>query len=398
MTKTVYTGPEVPHIFATGPDAVARNSNSTLSCGSGVLYSYRAPIAAWHAGKMLISTERHSVTTSKHQSWVRYAVRHLESVYLPELRAVLGNRGHKESLAAYIVKRAKEIDTLKEKAGRARSEWRKAAIGAEIAELENACAYVWRDIAGQKTPWESAVAVDRKARDVAAKARYARARADLESGLENAARILDGAQRRIEREPASRDAFYCLENAQRDIRYIDSMGAAKGLGIGSTATFTDAARLMGKTWAKDCTRLAQAVVAFAESLQPRIDAARAAHDAARAARVAAQRLEDAERITEWLAGGRVAYPHGLPIACRVIGGDTVETSRGARVPLDQALRLAALAKDCREKGLSLSLRGVTVGQYQGTSIDRDGTLHVGCHSIPWESIADAMARYEGAGA
>lgn len=392
MTKTVYTGPEVPHVFATRPDAIARNSNRTLSCESGVLYSYRAPIAAWHNGKILISTERHSVTTSKHQSWARYAVRHLESVYLPDLRDVLGNRGHKESLAAYIVARGKEIEALRDKLGRARSEWRKNAIGAEIAGLENACAYVWREIAGQRSSWESAIA--RQWRDNAAKARYARARGELEAGLENAQRILDGAQRRIERDAihAGRgDCFYILENAQRDIVRLDSMGAAKGLGLGSTATFTDAARLMGKTWAKECMVLAQAVVAFADSLQPRIDALRAAFDAA-------QRLENAERIAEWLAGGRVVYPHGLPVACRVVGGDTVETSRGARVPLDQALRLAALAKDCRERGLSLSLRGVTVGQYQGTSIDRDGTLHVGCHSIPWESIADAMARYEGAGA
>lgn len=390
--KTVYTGPEVPHIFATGPDAVARNASRTLSCENGTLYSYRAPIAAWHAGKILISTEKHSVTTSKHQSWARYATRHLESVYLPDLRAVLGNRGHVESHAAYIAGLVKKIKGLREIMGRARAEWRKATLAAEISQLENACAYVWREIAGQKTPWESAMAVDQKARDNAAKARYARARNELEAGLETAARILDGAQRRIARDPnaALSTPFYCLENAQRDIARIDSMGAARGLGTLATATFTDAARLMGKKWAKDCMALAQAVVAFAESLQPRIDAARAAFDAA-------QRLENAERIAEWLAGGRVAYPHGLPIACRVIGGDTVETSRGARVPLDQALRLAALAKDCREKGRGLDLRGVAVGQYTGTRIDSTGTLVVGCHSIPWESIADAMARHEGAG-
>ena len=392
MAKTVYTGQEVPHIFATRPDAIARNSNRTLFCENGVLYSYRhsAPIAAWHAGKILISTERHSVTTSKHQSWTRSAVRHLEKVYLPDLRDVLGNPS-RDGCAAYIVKRAAEIETLRDKLSRARSEWRKAAIGAEIAELENACAYVWKERAGQKTPWQNAIAADKKARDVAAKARYARARLELESGLENAARILADAESRMERGATYREPVYVLENAQRDIARLDSMGAAKGLGLGSTATFTDAARLMGKTWAKDCMRLAQAVVAFADSLQPRIERARAEFDRA-------QRLENAEKIAEWLAGARVAYPHGLPVACRVIGGDTVETSRGARVPLADALRLAGLAKECREKGRGLDLRGVAVGQYVGTRIDSTGTLVVGCHSIPWESIADAMARFEGAGA
>jgi hypothetical protein len=386
--KTVYTGNEVPHIFATRPDVIARNSNRTLSCEGGVLRSYAAPIAAWHNGKILISTERHSVTTSKHQSWARYATRHLERVYLPDLRDVLGNPS-RDGCAAYIVKRAKEIEALRDKLSRARSEWRKAAIGADIAELESACAFVWKERAGQKTPWESAIAADKKARDNAAKARYARARADLEAAMENAARILAYAESRIEREPVKSDGFYILENAQRDFMRLDSMGAAKGLGLGSTATFTDAARLMGKTWAKDCTRLAQAVVAFADSLQPRIERARAEFDRA-------QRLENAERIAEWIAGGRVAYPHGLPVACRVIGGDTVETSRGARVPLADALRLAGLAKQCRESGRGLDLRGVAVGQYAGTRIDSTGTLVVGCHSIPWESIADAMARFEGA--
>jgi hypothetical protein len=390
--KTVYTGNEVPHIFATRPDAIARNANRTLSCEGGTLYSYRAPIAAWHNGKILISTEKHSVTTSKHQSWVRYAVRHLESVYLPDLRNVLGNRS-RNGAAAYIVKRAKEIDALREKAGRARSEWRKAGLAGEIAQLETACAYVWRDMAGQRTPWESAITVDQKARDDAAKARYARARNELEAGLENAARILDGAQRRIERDGAQgglSTTFYCLENAQRDIRYIDSMGAARGLGALATATFTDAARLMGKKWAKDCMTLAQAIVAVAESMQPEIDAARAAFDAER-------RATESEKIAAWLAGERVAYPHDLPVACRVIGGDTVETSRGARVPLADALHMAGLARACRDAGRGMDLRGVAVGQYAGTRIDSTGTLVVGCHSIPWESIADAVARHEGRG-
>lgn len=388
--KTVYTGPEVPHIFATGPDAVARNASRTLSCENGTLYSYRAPIAAWHAGKILISTEKHSVTTSKHQSWARYAVRHLESVYLPNLRDVLGNRS-REGAAAYIVKRAKEIDALREIMGRARAEWRKATLATEISQLENACAYVWREIAGQKTPWESAMAVDQKARDTAAKARYTRARNELEVGLETAGRMLNAARGMAESETrGNRYAFGYLESAQRDIARIDSMGAARGLGTLATATFTDAARLMGKKWANECHALAVAIIDFADDMRPEIDAARAQWEAER-------RATESEKIAAWFAGERVAYPHGLPVACRVIGGDTVETSRGARVPLADALRMAGLAKACRNAGRGMDLRGVAVGQYAGTRIDATGTLVVGCHSIPWESIADAMARHEGAG-
>jgi hypothetical protein len=387
MTKTVYTGQEVPHIFATRPDAIARNSNRTLFCERGTLYSYRhsAPIAAWHNGKILINTDRYSVTTSKHQSWARSAVRHLEKVYLPDLRDVLGNPS-RDGCAAYIVKRAKEIDALREKAGRARSEWRKAAIGAEIAELESACAYVWREIAGKRSEWRKAVAVKAKADKAAAIARYTRARAELESAMENARRDMESARVQY----AQDGAFYRLDNARAQIRRYDSMGAGRGLGLGATATFSHAAKLMGKTWAAECERLAIELHAFADSLSPEIDAARAAYDKAQAAK-------HAERIAQWLAGENVTYPHNMPIVCRV-KGDTVETSQGARVPLADALRLAGLAKECREKGRGLDLRGVAVGQYTGTRIDATGTLVVGCHSIPWESIADAMARFEGAGA
>jgi len=396
MAKTVYTGQEVPHIFATGPDAVARNSNKTLFCENGVLYSYRysAPIAAWRDGKILVNSDTYSVTTSKHQSWARYAVRHLESVTLPSLAAILGSNGNAKEIAKYIAARSKEIDALREKAGRARSEWSKSSLAAQIASLEAACAYVWKEIAKKKTPWQNAIAFDQKARKEDAKARYIYARKQLDSGLENAARILEGSQARIDRESPNAgrgDYFYILENAQRDIRRLDVMGAAKGLDLGSTATFTDAARLMGKTWAKDCTRLALEIHAFANAMQPRIDRARAEFDAA-------QRLENAEKIAAWLAGENVRYPSNLPVACRVIGGDTVETSKGARVPLDAALRLVELAKACRKSGKAMDLRGQTIGAYRTTGIDADGALTVGCHFIPWQSIADAVARFDGVAA
>ena len=124
-------------------------------------------------------------------------------------------------------------------------------------------------------------------------------------------------------------------------------------------------------------------------MRPEIDAARAQLDASRLA-------ANAEKIEAWKTGASVNLPHGLPVMCRVIEGDTVQTSMGARVPLDQALRLAGLAKACREKGAGMDLRGVTVGQYQGTRIDAHGALTVGCHHIPWDSIFDAVVRFEAA--
>lgn len=393
MTKTVYSTAEVPHIFAANPTtAIARNGNRTLFCENGRIYSYRysAPLAAWRDGVLLINSDRYSVTTAKHQSYLARAVRHLPQVQLPDLRAVIENPGERGA-AEYIAKRAKEIDALKEKASRLRSDWTKAANAREIAELETACAYVWK-AAGKKTEWRAALAVKAKADKVAAVARYVTSRNRLESGMETARRIAQDARDRIAAEnrgPEYGHAFYALANARGDICRIDEMGARHGAtGIAATATFQHAAKLMGKRWVVECTALAQEIVAFAETLQPEIDAARAAYETAVA-------VVNAEKRAAWLAGDDVRGGLAGPILCRV-KGETVETSQGARVPLAQALQLAALAKQCRETGRALDLAGRAVGPYRGNKIEADGRLIVGCHSIPWDSIADAVARYEGA--
>lgn len=385
--KTVYTTAEVPHIFAHNPQATARNGNRTLFCENGTLYSYRysAPLAAFRDGVFLVNSDRYSVTTGKHQSYLARAIRHLPQVELPDLRAVLENRSERGA-AEYIAARVKEIESLREKAPRLRAEYRKTQNAAEIAKLESACAFMWQFI-GKRGDWRKAIAVKAKADKAAAIARYKASRKRLESAMENARRDIDTARAQY----AQDGSWYRLDNARAHIRRYDEMGAARGLGLGATATFSHAAKLMGKVWAAECTRLALELHAFADTLSPEIATARAAYDKAQAEK-------HAERIAQWLAGENVAYPHNLPIACRV-KGDTVETSQGARVPLSDALRLAGLARQCRESGRGLDLRGQIVGPYKATEITAAGAIIVGCHNIPWESVADAVARFQaGAGA
>lgn len=381
MAKTVFTGSEVPHIFATDKTATARNSNRTLYCYDGTLYSYRdsAPIGRWFGDTVLINADRYSVTTSKHVSWLRQATSHVETMTLPALRQITGNNPTPLNAANYIAERGKEIVELQDTLARARSDWRKSDLARQIAALETACEFVWVTWAEQKTDWRTAGKVKAKADLAADKARYAKARDQLESGVENAKRMIADTDGNV---------FWRLENTQRNIYYIDSMGARHGLGvIGDTATFRYAAEIMGKRWAKECIALASAIVAMADSLQPEIDTARAAHDQA-------ERLRNADRVTQWLAGGDNVDLYGMrETLCRV-KGDQVQTSKGARVPLADALQLAALAAACRDKGKALDLAGRAVGQYRGNSISATGDLTVGCHFIKWDAIADCLARYE----
>lgn len=389
MTKYIYSNGELPHLFAADKQAYAANSGRSIRVESGRIYSYAEPIGAWFGDKVLLSSDSFSFTTSKHQSRLRYAVNHIERVSLPRLKSILGNvsRG-KQDGARYIVARVKEIDALKDNGKRLRAEWKKAENARKIAALELACAFVWHEWCEQKTPWQSAVAVNDKIELEAAKIRYAKARLQLESGLENAARMIADCRNAIDQDAREnrlhgRQAFWRMGNIARDIKNIDIMGAGRANGC---ATFAHATKIMGKEWAKECAALALAIHAVADSLTPEIDALRAVWESA-------EQAMHAEKIAEWFSGEDCEYPWGLPVACRV-KGDRVETSKGAVVPLAQALQFVAIAKSCRESGKAFDLEGRAIGPYSGNSIDAQGNMTIGCHHITWEAIADCVARYE----
>lgn len=391
MVKTVVTGREVPHLFAARTQETAKNSCGSLWFTGGTLYSYRLsfPLARFHGTRVLINADRASVTTSKHQAWARFALRHVESVSLPDLHAVCYIIDRKSEIAAaeYIAARAKDIAALENK--RPRADWKIRERDSEIAALKEACRYVWQDILGKRSDWTRAIGIKEKSDKAAKIARYTASRNRLESGMETARRMIETARHMMRADIESGrthglQAWWRLDNAAADICRIDEMGARRGLGIGATATFADAAKIMGKKWAQECMALANGLAEFADSLRPEIAALRVEYDKQEA-------LQDAERLAAWLDGTSNTAPRGT-IVCRVINGDTVETSKGARVPLPVAIDLAGLAKACRESGKGLDLAGRKIGAYRGDKITADGTLVVGCHSIPWDSIADAMAR------
>ena len=76
-------------------------------------------------------------------------------------------------------------------------------------------------------------------------------------------------------------------------------------------------------------------------------------------------------------------------------GGYVETSKGARVPLEDAKRLALQASNVQRQGSTYHpVERVTVGPYKLDRIDADGTVVVGCHTIPWTET-ERMARVLG---
>jgi hypothetical protein len=113
---------------------------------------------------------------------------------------------------------------------------------------------------------------------------------------------------------------------------------------------------------------------------------RAAMRAAREERERLEMLNIGEKIEAWRAGKSVSLPWSLPVMLRLDGnGQTVETSKGARVPLKDAERLYWFAR--QYAGMSYqSSEPFKIGVYSLDRIDADGTVHAGCHTISPEEI------------
>ena len=102
-----------------------------------------------------------------------------------------------------------------------------------------------------------------------------------------------------------------------------------------------------------------------------------------------QSLEIGERLTEWCNGASVETwsLQGADTALRIVG-DTVETSRGANVPISHAITALALVRRVMERQEEFVTNGRTihVGHYKLDRIAIDGTIYVGCHVIKWDAI------------
>jgi hypothetical protein len=110
----------------------------------------------------------------------------------------------------------------------------------------------------------------------------------------------------------------------------------------------------------------------------------AAMRAAREERELLELLGIGEKIEAWRAGKSVSLPWQLPVMLR-LNGDTVETSKGARVPLRDAEKLYRFAQQYAGTSYQSS-EPFKIGVYTLDRLDADGTIHAGCHTIGPEEI------------
>lgn len=134
-------------------------------------------------------------------------------------------------------------------------------------------------------------------------------------------------------------------------------------------------------------------------------AAKRAREAAKARKRAAEAAEErrkaaADDFAAWRRGER----HAAPAEWRVSpdgaayirrNGDMLQTSQGASVPWDHAVKAFRFIKLCRERGEQWETNGrvIRVGHFQIDCITAQGDMRAGCHFFKWEEI-ERLARAE----
>lgn len=95
--------------------------------------------------------------------------------------------------------------------------------------------------------------------------------------------------------------------------------------------------------------------------------------------------EQAEALINWRKGEDVR--NRFEITALRIKEDQIETTKGARIPLDHAIKFWGLIKSWHEKGVSYvkDHHSIHLGNYSVNRFE-NGILTVGCHSIPYSEI------------
>lgn len=152
----------------------------------------------------------------------------------------------------------------------------------------------------------------------------------------------------------------------------------------------------------DMDGLAASIEADRKSEEKKLARERAAQEKKYAAELAEREAIAATAAQKWIAGGEeygdnelslnyrevqalihseYAYLKLQPVQAADFNGVEIETSKGARGPVDHARRALAIYRKLREKGETYQRNGHTIhiGHYALDSIDADGNMKAGCH-------------------
>ena len=143
---------------------------------------------------------------------------------------------------------------------------------------------------------------------------------------------------------------------------------------------------------------ALAAARAAKAERDRLDAAAVADRRARqAAEQERARAAALAAVDDWRAGRRSSIPYVSTLPADLLrltaDGQTVETSRGATVPMPHFRRAFRTLKRLHDAGQTYAQNGhsMMVGHYRVSRMDA-GMVQVGCHSFQWDEVQTFATR------
>lgn len=395
MARKVFDNHMVAHVWAAQSQGEGRSANSNFFFHQGTIYSYRTsrplahimPEETWQEGNRLIIINRdsYSVSTSRHLRYVDSATHSTDEQITATCKALedytIGGgleADRRQALFAAIINqrveallaRAKALSNTRKAAFRDGDDTEARRIASltdeEVQRLRfrfNVDAVLIKayDLEAMHDAIRAAFAKANDPKRVKARERNAQ-RSSLTKLRGMAKRFKDGETIR-----GYRTANIARANVQADAVIVEAL-----------RTFPDeASRVMAEV---------QSILAMREADMTH-ERANPDASAIRWQRRYGSREHKAITAAQWEAGAKGTPSGYLTLVRRE--GDELVTSRGARVPFKRAIAAFLLAQGCRADGsvwTSPPNHAFPIGAFRLDSIDAEGTLRAGCHTIGFETM------------
>lgn len=449
----VFNNSMVAHVWAQGEQAYGRSHNGNFYFDGRVLYSYGSHFAVgvrMNDNQAVLNSDSYSISTSGMQSDASSAVSHFATVYVPKLQDIarelsyIANNGAKKSprhVAAVIAHIETHAAAMSHKAGSYRWQEEAAGEGEETRAdrllrfcgipKARASAAIKRGLAKAAKKAKAEAAQRRKSEKAEAVAVADMSPNEFDAALERRWHVRPFTGQRQGDEyaadmlrNASKALFRLIKTAKAEKLSAARLGRLKAHRAGVLATLKrydeDSAAMVAEyhagRFANWAARYAAAKddaerLAVWRSNGVRADAygegtpERAALEKADAE---GRRLDSAERMAReaearelWLKGEgsrhvRLSGPDGTALVRRSSDGERLETSHGADVPWDHAVKAFRFIRLCVERGEGFKTNGrvIRVGHFTVDYITADGDMKAGCHRFAWADMK-ALAEREG---
>lgn len=433
MVKTVFDNDMCAHVWAQQTQAEGRGSKGSVFFEGTALYSYGHHYLTGFIINNIafLNTNKHSITTTRHQSRARQASCQYQQVFLPDLTqlryALIGAKNGYADKSASVVKtyleshpeidirdaailgrlfgfKVSQIEAMKRAAERKAARALKEEQARELREAIREAEWL-ADMSDERfTKWRGQMYCNDRERPITwndtgyladygkrAAKRLFKARKLGKARRFSAKRLatLLAREKTIRAWTANLETLAAQQLAAHLVRFRAEYEAAA----------TDAERY--NVASRNSVTYWRNQIGSDHAEAALLDSALAVVESERAKQRIKEQEKEREQFNAWQRGENVRCPYSFfsdengkaYIARR---GEQLVTSQGASVPWDHAVKAFRFIKLCRETARPFHTNGrvIRVGHFTVESIDENGNMVAGCHRFSWEEI-ERLAKAEG---